>query len=173
MQARQPNASLINVHNLNSHLNPENTIITKDYIKRYSNKTPKPVFFQCEQDIILSQTKYTVTSFIDFGPYKNIFSNLLTYAGNLQQEMHKHASMKAYTSHEDIPITPEEKRRKTSFHAILIEYSAELELTTNIINTSRIQFLSLLDIVSNTNHDESINSGYPDLALYFLDYMVD
>ena len=46
MQAKQPNASLINVHNLNSHLNPENTIITKVFIEKYSNKTPKPVFFQ-------------------------------------------------------------------------------------------------------------------------------
>ena len=54
MQAKQPNASLINVHNLNSHLNPENMIITKDIIEKYSNKTPNPVFFQCEQDIILS-----------------------------------------------------------------------------------------------------------------------
>ena len=42
MQAKQPNTSLINVHYLNSHLNPENTIITKDYIEKYSNETPKP-----------------------------------------------------------------------------------------------------------------------------------
>ena len=69
MQAKQPNTLLINVKNLNSHLNPENMIITKDYIEKYSNKPPKPVFFQCEQDIILSQSKYTLTSFIDFGPY--------------------------------------------------------------------------------------------------------
>ena len=54
MQAKQSNALLIDIHNLNSHLNPENTIITKDFIEKYSNKTPKPVFFQCEQDIILS-----------------------------------------------------------------------------------------------------------------------
>ena len=86
MQAKQPNILLINVHTLNSHLNPENTIITKVFIEKYSNKTPKPVFFQCKQDIILSWSKYTITSFIDFGPYKNIFSNLLTDAGNLQQE---------------------------------------------------------------------------------------
>ena len=85
MQAKQPSALLINVHNLHSHLNPENMIITKDFIEEYSNKTPKPVFFQCEPDIILFQSKYTVASFIDFGSYKNVFSNLLTYAGNLQQ----------------------------------------------------------------------------------------
>ena len=112
-------------------------IITKDYIEKYSNKTPKPVFFQCGQDIILSQSKYTVTSFIDFGPYENFFSNLLTYAGNLLQELDKYASMKAYTPHEDTLITAEEKRI-TSFHAILIECSAELELIMNIINTSGI-----------------------------------
>ena len=48
--------------------------------------------------------------------------------------------MKAYTPHEDTPITPEEKRRITSFHAILVECSAGIELITNIINASRIQF---------------------------------
>ena len=59
MQAKQSNALLINIHNLNSHLNPENMIITKDFIEKYSNKSPKPVFFQCEQDIILSWSKCT------------------------------------------------------------------------------------------------------------------
>ena len=37
IQAKQSNASLINVHNLNSHLNLENTILTKDFIEKYSN----------------------------------------------------------------------------------------------------------------------------------------
>ena len=46
--------------------------------------------------------------------------------------------MKAYTPHEDTPITPEEKRKITSFHTILVEYSAEIELITNIKNTSRL-----------------------------------
>ena len=63
MQANQPNALLMNVHNLNSHLIPENTLTTKDFIEKYSNKTPKPVFFQDKQDIILSQSKYTVKGF--------------------------------------------------------------------------------------------------------------
>ena len=72
MQVKQSNALLINKYNLNSHLCTENTIITKDFIDKKLKKNPKPVFFQGEQDIILSQSKYTVTSFIDFGPYKNI-----------------------------------------------------------------------------------------------------
>ena len=163
IQAKQSNTSLINIHNLNSHLNPENMIITKDFIEKYSNKTPKPVFFQHEQDIILSPSKYTVTSFIDLGPYKNIFSNLLPYAGNLQQELHKYATMKDYTPYnKDRPSSPEEKSRTVSFHAILIECSAKTELIANIINTLRIWFLSLLDIVSNTNHNEYIDSCHLD-----------
>ena len=55
------------------------------------------------------------------------------------------------------PTTPEEKGRITSFHAILIECSTEIELIAIIINTSQIWFLSLLDIVSNMNHDEYID----------------
>ena len=54
MQAKQSNASLINKHNLNSHLIPENTKITIDFVETYSNKNPNPVFFQHGQDIILS-----------------------------------------------------------------------------------------------------------------------
>ena len=46
--------------------------------------------------------------------------------------------MKDYTLHKDTPITPEEKRRITSFHAILIDCSAELGLITNVINTSAL-----------------------------------
>ena len=46
--------------------------------------------------------------------------------------------MKAYTPHDDTPIPPEEKRRITSFHTIVIECSAEIELIMNIKNTSRI-----------------------------------
>ena len=65
--------------------------------------------------------------------------------------------MKAYNPHEDTPITPEEKKIITSFHTILIDCSAKIELIANI-NTSRIQFLSLLDIVSNINCAEYIHS---------------
>ena len=36
VQADQSNASLINIHNFNSHLSPENTIKTKDFIEKYS-----------------------------------------------------------------------------------------------------------------------------------------
>ena len=37
MQAKQSNSLVINVHNLNSHINPENTIITKDFMEKSLN----------------------------------------------------------------------------------------------------------------------------------------
>ena len=98
------------------------------------------------------------TSFIDLGPYKNIFSNLLAYAGNLQQELNKYANVKAYNPYKGTSSTCEERRRRISFHAISLECSAENEWIANIINTSRIQFLGWLDIVSNTNCDEHVDS---------------
>ena len=65
--------------------------------------------------------------------------------------------MKVYTSYnKDRPISLEEKGKTTSFQAILVEYITEIELISNIINTSQIQFLHLLDIVSNMSHDEYI-----------------
>ena len=68
-----------------------------------------------------------------------------------------YASMDAYSPHKDTPITPEENSIITSFHTILVEWSAEIELIANIINKSRILYLSLLDIMSNTNHDGYID----------------
>ena len=50
-----------------------------------------------------------------------------------------------------------------SFHTILIECSAEIELIANVINTSWICFLSLLDIVSNMNYDEYLDSQHLDI----------
>ena len=76
------------------------------------------------------------------------------YAGNLQQELNKYTNVKVYNLYKGTTITPEEKRRINSFHSILLECSAEFELIANIINTSRIKFLSLLDIISNSNHDD-------------------
>ena len=76
-------------------------------------------------------------SLIDFGPYKNIFSNLLTYAGNLQQELHRYASMKVNAHYnKNRCTTSEEKGTLSSFHIIPIECSAEIDLIANIINTS-------------------------------------
>ena len=67
--------------------------------------------------------------------------------------------MKVYTSYnKDRPITLKEKGRTTSFHAIITEHIPEIELISNIINTSWIQFLSLLDIVLNKKHDKYIDS---------------
>ena len=39
MQAKQPDSSLINVYNLNSHLNPENTIIANGFIEKIFKTT--------------------------------------------------------------------------------------------------------------------------------------
>ena len=69
--------------------------------------------------------------------YKDIFSNLLTYTDNLQEELLKYASRKVYTPYNvNRPITPEEKGRITPFDTILIQCSAEIELISNIVNTS-------------------------------------
>ena len=67
------------------------------------------------------------------------FSKLLTYADKIKQEVYKYTSMKVYTSgNKDRPNTLEEKGRRTSFHTILVECIAEIELISNIINTSWI-----------------------------------
>ena len=57
------------------------------------------------------------------------------YTGNLQQELHRYASMKVYaTYNKKRPTIPEEKGRITSFYTILTECSAEIELIANICN---------------------------------------
>ena len=80
------------------------------------------------------------------------------YAGNLQQELNKCTNVKAYNPYKGTTITSEERMRINSFHSILLECSTEVALIANIINTSRIQFLSLLDIISDPNHEDYTGS---------------
>ena len=64
-----------------------------------------------------------------------------------------------------------------SYHHIVLYYTTEIELILNIINTLQILFLSLLDIVSNTNHEETCRTLIDQrdlyLALCFIGYLVD
>ena len=66
------NNSLTQLHDLNAHLNLEDSVITKDFVQRFSNNPP-PIFFEKLYDVTLSRSQYRVTSFIDFSPCKNIF----------------------------------------------------------------------------------------------------
>ena len=45
-QTIKANNSLTQLHDLNPHLNLENSVITEDFIQWFSNKTPQPVFFK-------------------------------------------------------------------------------------------------------------------------------
>ena len=80
----QANDSLTNLHDLNAHLNLENSVIVEDFVQRFSNKTPQPIFLERLHDITLSRFQYGVTSFIDFGPYKDTFPSLIEYANGLK-----------------------------------------------------------------------------------------
>ena len=71
VQTTKANDSLTNLHELNAHLNLENSVITEDFVQRFSNKTPQPIFFERSHNVTLSRSQ--VTSFTDFGPYKNTF----------------------------------------------------------------------------------------------------
>ena len=58
------NDSLINLLDLNAHLNLENSVM-EDFVQRFSNKTPRPFFFERLHDVTISGSQYRVASFID------------------------------------------------------------------------------------------------------------
>ena len=109
VQTIKANNSLTQLHDLNAHLNLENSVITEDFIQWFSNKMPQPLFFERLHDVTLSRSQYRVTSFIDFSPYKNIFPSLIEYANGLKRSLHHYADIKGYsTVNSDQPIIYEE-----------------------------------------------------------------
>ena len=76
------------MHDLNAHLNLENSVITEEFVQRFSKKTPQSIFFERLHGITPSRSQYRVTSFIDFGPYKNIFPSLIEYSNGLKRSLH-------------------------------------------------------------------------------------
>ena len=109
-QTTKPNNSLTQQHDLNAHLNLENSVITGDFFQMFLNKTPQPVFFERVHDVTLSRSQYRVTSFIDFGSCSNIFHSLIEYANGLKRSLHHYADIKRYSPvNSDQPITYEEK----------------------------------------------------------------
>ena len=45
-QTTKANDSLTNLHDLNAHLNLENSVIMEDFVQRFSNRTPQPIIFE-------------------------------------------------------------------------------------------------------------------------------
>ena len=76
-QTTKADDSLINLHDLNAHLNLENSVIMEDFVQRFQDKTPQPNFFERLHDVTFSRSQCRVQSFIDFGPYKDTFPSLL------------------------------------------------------------------------------------------------
>ena len=110
VQTTRANDPLTHLHDLSAHLNLENSVIMKDFAQRSSNKTPQTVFLERIHNVTLSRSQYRVTSFIDFGPYKNIFLSLIEYANDLKRSLHHYADIKRYSPvNSDQPITYEEK----------------------------------------------------------------
>ena len=93
-----------------------------------------------------------MTSFIDFGPYKNIFPSLIEYANGLKRSIHHYADIKRHSPvNSDQPITYEEKSQTQSFHKILAECIEEVKLILALITNSQSQFIRILDLISDDN----------------------
>ena len=55
----------IPANNINDHLRPKSTVLTKELVRKLNNNSLEPVFFERLDSIWLSHSKYLVTSFID------------------------------------------------------------------------------------------------------------
>ena len=62
-QTIKANNSLTQLNDLNTHLKLENSVITEDFIQKFSNKTPQPVFFKRLHDFTLSRSQYRVSRY--------------------------------------------------------------------------------------------------------------
>ena len=110
VQTIKVNNSLTQLHDLYTHLNLENSVITEDFIQHFSNKTPQPVSLERLHDVTLSRSQYRVTSLIDLCPHKNIFPSLIEYGNGLKRSLHHYADIKRYSLvNSDQPIMHEEK----------------------------------------------------------------
>ena len=127
-------------------------MIAEDFIQRFSNKTCQSVFFARLHDATLSRSQYGVTSFIDFSPYKNIFTSLIEYANGLKRSLHHYADIKRYSQvKSDLPITYEEKSGTQSFHKLLAECIEEVKLISALVTNLQSQFIRILDLISDSN----------------------
>ena len=64
---------------INEHLKPDDKLKTKEWINKFKNDSLEPVVFERLNSMRVSQSKYLLTSFIDFTMYKQSVSSLLTY----------------------------------------------------------------------------------------------
>ena len=69
----------ISVKTVSDHLRPENTVITKELVRKLKINSLEPVLFERLDFIKLSCLKYLVTSFIDFSVCRKSFTSLLVY----------------------------------------------------------------------------------------------
>ena len=85
-QTTKGNDLVISLHDLNAYLNLETSVIMEDFVHRFSNRIPHPVF-QNERlhNTTLSRSQYRVTSFINFGPHKYTIPSLIEYAYGLKR----------------------------------------------------------------------------------------
>ena len=132
-------------------------MIMEDFVQRFSNKTPQPIFFERLHDVTLSRSQYTVTSFIDFRPYNHTFLSLIEYANGLKRSLCHYASIQRYSPVNNYqPISYKEENRTQSFHKILAECIKEVKLTSTLITNSQSQFMRIYNLISDDNSSADV-----------------
>ena len=91
-----------NLMDLNSHLNLFDNDGSRfegmdEILKSFQEgKLLYPVFFEKVQDLTLSQSKFQITSFIDFEPYLHIFKKLKRYSISLINDLTEYAEIDTF-----------------------------------------------------------------------------
>ena len=78
--------------NLNKHLSGTEHTISSNVISRIKNKTNYTILFVEMEEVILSKSSYKITSFIDFLPYAQMFSELNNYAQKLKINLERYVN---------------------------------------------------------------------------------
>ena len=109
--------------NLNKHLSGTDHTISSNVISRIKNKTNYTILFEELEEIVLSKFSYKITSFIDFSPYAQMFSELNNYAQklkiNLERYVNDFGSYPHYQKTGDFIQDPTDRERQADIKLML------------------------------------------------------
>ena len=115
----------------------------KTLSKGFQTKHPNPSSLKEYMMLTLADLNI-MRSFIDIGPYKNIFPSLIQYTNGLKRSLHHYADIKRYTAvNSDQPIIYKEKTQTQSFHKILAKCIEAVKLISALITNSQSCFIRI------------------------------
>ena len=119
------------ITDLNAHLNSKPNVLSPNLMESYRQKSLLyPVFFEQLPQITLSKSCYQITSFVDLGPYKNMFHEIGQYTMALKYEVLRYQKVCTFSPH---PSPGRDTLHHDMIQDILNEINISIETLKHII----------------------------------------